>query len=124
MTQSLEDYLKTVSILAAENSGKVRLTDIASRLGVSKPSVLTALKILEERGFVEHRRYRTITLTKTGHQEAAEIRGRYALMLTFLRVIGVSAANSEKDACLLEHHLSTETINKIKALVQESDDPA
>jgi DtxR family Mn-dependent transcriptional regulator len=120
MTQALEDYLKTVSILASENNGEVRLTDIASRLGVSKPSAFTALKILEERGLVEHRRYRTVTLTKAGHKEATEIRGRYTLMLAFLRVvIGVSPINAEKDACLLEHHLSPETLSKIKSLVQE-----
>jgi DtxR family Mn-dependent transcriptional regulator len=59
-----------------------------------------------------------VTLTKAGHKEATEIQGRYTLMLTFLRVIiGVSTINAEKDACLLEHHLSPETISKIKALV-------
>jgi DtxR family Mn-dependent transcriptional regulator len=41
MTQSLEDYLEMVGFLSDE--GEVRVTDIASRLGVSKPSVLTAL---------------------------------------------------------------------------------
>jgi DtxR family Mn-dependent transcriptional regulator len=120
MTQALEDYLKTASILASENNGEIRLTDIASRLGVSKPSVFTALKVLEGRGLVEHRRYRAVRLTKAGYKEAAEIRGRYTLLLAFFRrVIGVSAANAEKDACLLEHRLSPETIGRIKALVQE-----
>ncbi|MDR3161440.1 MAG: ArsR family transcriptional regulator, partial [Spirochaetaceae bacterium] len=48
MTQSLEDYLEMVSFLSDE--GVVRVTDIATRLGVSKPSVLTALRTLEEQG--------------------------------------------------------------------------
>ncbi|MDR1105371.1 MAG: metal-dependent transcriptional regulator [Treponema sp.] len=117
MTQAMEDYLKTVSILASENGGEARLTDIASRLGVSKPSAFTALKVLEGRGLVEHRRYRTVRLTKAGHTAAAEIRGRYALMLTFLTtIIGVSAVTAEKDACLLEHCLSAETLGRIRAL--------
>jgi DtxR family Mn-dependent transcriptional regulator len=119
MTQALEDYLKTVSILATENGGKVRLTDIASRLDVSKPSVFTALKVLGERGLVEHERYRTVTLTKAGQEEAAEIQERYTLLLAFLQmIVGASAANAEKDACFLEHHLSTETIGKMKDIVQ------
>jgi DtxR family Mn-dependent transcriptional regulator len=42
MTQSLEDYLEAVSFLS--DTGGVRVTDIAQRLGVSKPSVLTALR--------------------------------------------------------------------------------
>jgi DtxR family Mn-dependent transcriptional regulator len=120
MTQALEDYLKTVSILAAENGGEARLTDIASRLGVSKPSAFMAVKALEGQGLVEHRRYRTVTLTKAGHTAAAEIWGRYALILTFLRsVVGISAVTAEKDACLLEHRLSAETLGRIRALVPE-----
>jgi DtxR family Mn-dependent transcriptional regulator len=122
MTQALEDYLKTVSILAAENGGEVRLTDLAARLDVSKPSAYNALKVLAKRGLVDHRRYRTATLTKAGQEEAAAIQGRYALMVAFLqRIVGVSAANAEKDACLLEHHLSRETIGKMKTLVQTSE---
>lgn len=58
MTQALEDYLKTVSFLADENGGHARLTDIAARLGVSKPSAFTALKALKKQGLVEHGRYR------------------------------------------------------------------
>jgi DtxR family Mn-dependent transcriptional regulator len=119
MTRSLEDYLKTVSILAGENGGQARMTDIAARLNVTKPSVFTALKVLEERGLVEHRRYKTVTLTPRGREEAAAILGRYALLNAFFRmVVGVSAANAEKDACLLEHLLSRESLRKIKNLVE------
>jgi DtxR family Mn-dependent transcriptional regulator len=117
----MEDYLKTVSVLADKNGGEARLTDIAARLEVSKPSVFTALKVLEGRGLVEHRRYRMITLTRQGREEASIIRERYALLMTFLRqILGVSAVNAEKDACLLEHHLSQETLHKMKALVRDS----
>ena len=121
MTQSLEDYLKTISILSDETGGPVRVTDIAARREVSKPSAFTALKVLEERGLVEHGRYRTVTLTKAGNKEAALIRERYALLVVFLRqIVGVSIEQAGKDACLLEHHLSQETISKMKTLVQTS----
>jgi hypothetical protein len=43
MTQSLEDYLKTIGLLAER--GEVRITDIAVRLGVSKPSVPTRCQV-------------------------------------------------------------------------------
>ncbi|MDR0569332.1 MAG: metal-dependent transcriptional regulator [Spirochaetaceae bacterium] len=119
MTQSLEDYLETVSFLAGESGGAVRLTDIASRLGVSKPSVFTALKILEERGLLEHERYRTISLTKQGEIEASEIRDRHNLLTVFLKkIVGVSPETAEKDACKMEHILSEETLIKMKSLVQ------
>ncbi|MDR3139317.1 MAG: metal-dependent transcriptional regulator [Treponema sp.] len=116
MTQSLEDYLEMVSFLADE--GEVRVTDIATRLGVSKPSVLTALKVLEEQGLLEHERYRTVSLTSKGVIAAAEIRDRHSFLTAFLRdVVGVSPVTAEKDACKMEHLLSEETFKKIKSLV-------
>jgi DtxR family Mn-dependent transcriptional regulator len=117
MTQSLEDYLEMVSFLSDE--GEVRVTDIASRLGVSKPSVLTALKSLEDQGLLEHERYRTVTLTRKGALLAADIRERHSFLTIFLRdVLGVSAETAEKDACKMEHFLSEETLKKIRALTK------
>jgi DtxR family Mn-dependent transcriptional regulator len=117
MTQSLEDYLEMVSFLSDE--GEVRVTDIAARLGVSKPSVLTALKTLEDQGYLGHERYRTVSLTQKGTVRAAEIRDRHSLLTNFLQdIVGVSAETAEKDACKMEHLLSEETIKKMKVLVK------
>jgi DtxR family Mn-dependent transcriptional regulator len=117
MTQSLEDYLEMVSFLSDE--GEVRVTDIASRLGVSKPSVLTALKSLEDQGLLEHERYRTVTLTRKGSLMAADIRERHSFLTIFLRdILNVSAETAEKDACKMEHFLSEETLKKIRALTK------
>jgi len=117
MTQSLEDYLEMVSFLA--DDGEVRVTDIATRLDVSKPSVLTALKTLEDQGLLEHERYGTVSLTKQGVSRAAEIRDRHNLLTAFLgTIVGVSANTAEKDACKMEHLLSEETFRKIKSLVK------
>jgi DtxR family Mn-dependent transcriptional regulator len=79
MTQSLEDYLEMVSFLSDEGQGQgqVRVTDIAARLGFSKPSVLTALKLLEERGLVLHEYYGRVTITDKGRKLASEIRERH-----------------------------------------------
>ncbi|MDR1596886.1 MAG: metal-dependent transcriptional regulator [Treponema sp.] len=117
MTQSLEDYLEMVSFLSDE--GEVRVTDIASRLGVSKPSVLTALKALEQQGLLEHERYRTVSLTQKGVLLSSEIRDRHNFLTTFLRdTVGVSAEIAEEDACKMEHILSEETLRKMKSLAK------
>jgi DtxR family Mn-dependent transcriptional regulator len=117
MTQSLEDYLEMVSFLS--DDGEVRVTDIAARLGVSKPSVLTALKALEEQGLLEHERYRTVHLTEKGAAQAAEIRDRHNFLTGFLRdTVGVSAETAEDDACKMEHILSEETLRKMKLLAR------
>lgn len=120
MTQSLEDYLETVSFLA--DVGGVRVTDIAARLGVSKPSVLSALKALEEKGLLEHERYRGVVLTPLGVEKAAEIRERHVFLTHFLRdVVGVSPETAEKDACRMEHILSEETLERMRSIVACSD---
>jgi DtxR family Mn-dependent transcriptional regulator len=119
MTQSLEDYLEMVSFLA--DDGEVRVTDIASRLHVSKPSVLTALKTLEEQGLLEHERYRRVFLTQRGTLKAAEIRERHNFLMLFLRdVVGVKADIAEKDACKMEHILSAETLSKMRTFATEN----
>jgi DtxR family Mn-dependent transcriptional regulator len=115
MTQSLEDYLKTIGFLA--DRGKVRITDIAIQLGVSKPSAVAAIKALETRGFLKHKRYHNVTLTEQGKEKAAEIRGRYEFLLLFLRdVLGVSPKVAERDSCKMEHIVSEETLRQMKNL--------
>lgn len=115
MTQSLEDYLEAVSFLS--DSGGVRVTDIAQKLGVSKPSVLTALRALEDRGLLKHERYRGVTLTEEGALQAQAIRERHTFLTSFLRdVVGVSLENAEKDACRMEHVLSEETLERMRSI--------
>jgi DtxR family Mn-dependent transcriptional regulator len=117
MTQSLEDYLEMVSFLA--DDGEVRITDIAARLKVSKPSVLTALKVLEEQGLLEHKRYRGVSLTRQGMARAAEIRGRHHLLAAFLQeIVGVDPDTAERDACRMEHVLSEKTLKRMKELIR------
>jgi DtxR family Mn-dependent transcriptional regulator len=115
MTESLEDYLEMVSFLS--DDGEVRVTDIAARLGVSKPSVHTALKNLEEQELIQHKRYQSVTLTKKGAQWAAEIRKKHQFLTDFLiNIVGVDAVIAERDACKMEHVLSPETLKRMKIL--------
>ena len=117
MTQSLEDYLEMVSFLSDE--GEVRVTDIASRLHVSKPSVHSAMKTLEEQGLIEHERYSTVQLTGEGIQRAMLIRERHHILSGFLtKILEVSSDNAEKDACKMEHLLSDETLSKMRAILE------
>lgn len=121
----MEDYLEMIGFLTSEegSAGVARVTDIATRLGVSKPSVLTALKTLERRGYVEHERYRGVTLTVTGRRRSAEIRSRHEFLTAFLKdVVGVDQETAEQDACKMEHILSEKTLERMRAIASCSDD--
>ena len=106
-----------VSFLSDE--GAVRVTDIAARLGVSKPSVINAIKVLEEQGLLEHEPYRSVALTRKGVARAKIIRGKHNFLSSFLQnVVVVSPETAEKDACAMEHILSRETLEKMGRLVK------
>jgi DtxR family Mn-dependent transcriptional regulator len=68
---------------------------------------------------LEHKRYGTVILTERGKEKAAEIRGRYDFLVSFLQdVVGVNVETAEQDDCKMEHIVSEETIQKMKNLTR------
>lgn len=121
MTASAEDYLEAIFILSKrEGDARVRVTDLASFLTVSKPSVTRAVGMLKEKGFLEHEAYGGIVLTPAGESCAANVLRRHKMIKRFLvHTLGVSAENAESDACRMEHILSAETVEKMYAYLEE-----
>ena len=120
MTESLEMYLETISLLH-ERVRIARVTDIAQELGVSKSSVHTALHELERRGLIDHEHYGEIYLTDEGQKASDAIRERHALLTSFFRdILGVSAKIAEDDACKIEHYLSAEAMARISDVLERA----
>ncbi len=120
MTNSLEDYLETIYLLVREH-GYARVRDVARALNVKMPSVIKAVTELKKRGYVTQEPYGAVNLTIEGLKAASEILSRHKLLKKFLLKLGVSEEMSEKDACLMEHVLSAETLARIAAFVKCSD---
>lgn len=119
MTQSLEDYLEAVyRLIAEERPAQVR--DVARMLGVKMPSVVKALHELKKLGLVTQKPYAAIELTAKGRRVAKLVLGRHTLIRDFLLKLGVSRRNADKDACLMEHILSAETIDRIRTYTENS----
>ena len=119
MTQSLEDYLEAIYMLiAGEHPAQVR--DVARMLAVKMPSVVKALHELKKLGLVTQEPYAAIELTAKGRRVAKLVLGRHTLIRDFLMKLGVSRKNADKDACLMEHILSAETIDKIRIYTENS----
>ena len=53
LTNSQEEYLKTIYLLE-KNNKKVRVTDIAKKLKITKPSVNKGINVLKEIGLVNY----------------------------------------------------------------------
>ena len=112
--QSAEDYLESILVLSKKGGG-VRSIDIATRLGVSKPSVSHAMKLLREDGYIAMDRYGTVTLLEKGAEIANQIYERHIVLARMLEGLGVPAEIAMEDACKMEHDISQESFEKIKA---------
>ena len=119
MTQSLEDYLEAVYILISEDS-PAQVRDVAKMLAVKMPSVVKAIHELKKLGLVTQKPYSAIELTVKGVRVAKHVLNRHTLLRSFLMKLGVSRRNADKDACLMEHILSAETIDRIRSYTENS----
>lgn len=113
LTKSLEDYLEMVLMLY-KATGVVRVKDLATALSVKMPSVAKAIAILKKQKLVNQKSYGDIELTALGETTAKKILGRHILLKKFLTNLGVSEEVANEDACLMEHILSSETLDCIE----------
>ena len=115
--ESAEDYLEKILMLK-KDKGYVRSIDIATMMGYSKPSISIAMKHLRENGYITMDKDNLIELTDAGLEIAGRIYFRHQTLMAFLEKIGVSHENAEKDACKIEHDISEESFEKLKAFAE------
>jgi Mn-dependent DtxR family transcriptional regulator len=112
--ESAEMYLESIQVLL-EKQPHVRAIDVAHETGYTKPSVSRAMGLLKKSGHIEVDENGYITLTEDGATLAKKILERHRLLTEFLLRIGVDAQTASDDACKMEHVISDETFEKIKA---------
>ena len=112
--ESAEDYLEAILKLR-EDCGMVRSIDIVHELGFSKPSVSIAMRNLRKNGYIQMGDDGYITLLPLGEEIAQRIYDRHKLLTQVFIQLGVSPETAAADACKVEHDLSDETFEKIKA---------
>lgn len=123
MTQSLEDYIEAIFVLS-EKTGVTRVKDVADKIGVSRPSVIQALKQLHGRELIQQEHYGYIQMTEEGRQVAREIMKKHHVLKQFLLTLGVSIEIAERDACRMEHILHSETIKAIEVFLKKGGEDA
>lgn len=112
--ESAEMYLESILILK-EKQPNVRAIDVVHYTGYSKPSVSRAMGLLKQNGFITVEDTGYIHLTAAGHTLATKVVERHRVLTEFLIKIGVSEETAAEDACKIEHDLSDETFEKLKA---------
>jgi len=113
LSHSMAHYLLTIHKLK-EGRGFARVTDIAKDLKLTKGSVSTALNNLKKKGLVtEEEDCKFLILTEKGHNEVHRILSSRTLLYYFLKdFVGVNEETADRDSCLMEHLMSSETSTK------------
>ena len=115
--KSGEDYLEAILVLEKLN-GQVRSLDVAEYMGVSKPSISNAVRLLREGGFLRMDENKLLVLTELGREVAERIYERHCLLTRGLTALGVDPVIAEQDACRIEHDLSRESFDRLKAYIE------
>ena len=97
MTIAMQNYLELIYELSLDGK-KARVSDIAKQLGVSKPSVNNAVVVLAKNGYVNYEKYADIKKL-------------------FVEVLNIDETIADKDACLIEHVISDESIKAMKVFM-------
>ena len=119
-----EDYLEAVLVLQKKKV-MVRSVDLARHMGFSKPSISHAVGVLKNGGFLIVDEDGYFHLTEDGREVAEKIYERHQFFTEQLVAVGVDREIAERDACRIEHAISEEAFQKLKASVEkQSNDTA
>lgn len=113
LSNSEEDYLKAIYILH-KGKRKVRSIDVAEYLGVSKPSVSHAVKLLGQKGFLIMNEDYSLQLTETGADAAKSVHERYQFFKKHLMSAGVDMGIAEHEACKMEHAIGDFSFQRLR----------
>ena len=125
LTMANEDYLECIVRIECENGSDteagVRSVDIAQHLDVSKASVNKAISTLKAQGMVEQSHYGKVRLTSRGREVGNTIWRRHRMLRAFLvDELGVEFERADAEACVKEHALSEDTMDRWLAHLERS----
>ncbi len=119
LTGSQEEYLKTIYLLE-KNNEKVRVTDIANKLKITKPSVNKGINMLKEVGLVNYKAYGSISLTEEGEKLAISVIKRQDILEMFLvEVLEIDQKQATEEAKAMKHAISESTALKLDKYITE-----
>lgn len=116
-SENREDYLINILRLT-EGTGNVRTSKLASYMNVAPASVTEMLRVLANAGYVNYVKYQGVSLTPEGLAYARNIRRKHHVVERFLvDILGIDHENAHEQACLMEHSISDDSINRICRMI-------
>lgn len=111
-----EDILEAIL-----NTGKetVKVSSLGNLVSGDTDGFGKAVTCLVEKGYLNESGA-CVSLTEKGAKKAAQVARKHAVLTSFLtEVLGNEPDNASKEACLIEHTISSETIEKLDTFLEE-----
>ncbi|MBN2431951.1 MAG: metal-dependent transcriptional regulator [Acidobacteria bacterium] len=116
-SESTEMYLSVIYRLTCK-AERATVSEIASALGISLPSVSEKVKHLADQKLVLHEWREGVTLTARGTRIALKMLRKRRLIETFLvEMAGYELDEVHEDACRLEHAVSDRLADRLDAIL-------
>jgi len=111
-----EDYMRVIYELG--KGKEVKSVDIASKLGISKPSVSEMLRKLADRKLIKIKPYSKIQLSSLGEKFAKEVIDKHNIIEEFIKkAFKYEEQQAHNEAHALEHAFSDDSILHLREIV-------
>ena len=114
-SESTEDYLEAIYVLSGMCGENIRSSELAQYMSLSRASVCRAVRVLGSEGLLVMEDDFSIRLTEAGQSEAKQVYDRHRFFEEQLIRAGVDAAIAGEEACRLEHAISHDSFQKLRA---------
>jgi DtxR family Mn-dependent transcriptional regulator len=111
-----EQYIETIDGIQ-KAKGYAKVVDVASSLDVGLPTVTEMFQKLSEADLINYEKYSGVTLTDKGQAMADELAETHNTLKEFLTILGVPDDVADDDACVMEHNVSPETLDRLHSFV-------
>jgi DtxR family Mn-dependent transcriptional regulator len=112
-----EQYIETIDEIQ-RSKGYAKVKDVANSLDVGLPTVTEMFGKLSEAGLINYEKYSGVTLTDDGQAMADGLLEKHETLKRFLEILGVPEAVADGDACIMEHNVSEETLDRLTRFVE------
>lgn len=118
-SKSIEMYLKTLYIIR-QSQPDVGVSDVSKAMAVSRPSVVRAMGVLRDKGYITQARYGKIQLTPDGQQMAEALCAANALIKSFLQdTLDIPVEMADQCACQVEHVIDHQVLDAMKVYLDK-----
>lgn len=120
-----EDYLETVLNLTGSRHRPPFLHEIAASLGRAIRQTEEDMEILRKEGNLTISGEGEVALTPAGLETAKRVVRKHRLLQCFLtEMLGIEPSKASDEACMLEHAVSDETIDRLSRYLDRPGVPA